>query len=100
MVAPIGPSGETVAANTSQRKTCLMHPRATSPQRMIQPKPCTHPRTSWAWSESPPIQTTRRAVKIVASAVAYRRTARKYVIDPEGTPLPAGEGQDQVGADP
>src|SRR5437763_1134571 len=104
IVAPIGPSGETVAANVSHEKTFRRTPTKTSSASRIQPMPCVRPRTNWACFDRPPIQTTSSDVKITASMDAYTRTASKYLMTLRGyaseAVLPAGEIEDQVGTDP
>ncbi len=66
--APIGPSGETVAASSGPGKIRLIHPQTTSSESRIQPKPWTQPSVCLADSLRPPIQTTSSALKTVASS--------------------------------
>jgi ribosomal protein L28 len=79
--APIGPSGETVAASSGPGKIRLIQPQSTSTDRRIQPNPCTQPSTSLSPSSSPPIHTTSSALKTIDSSPAYRRTPWKYRIN-------------------
>ena len=64
---PTGPSGDTVAASSGHGKILRRQPFATSRQRMIQPKPCVHPRTRSGASPRPPIAATSSAVKMHTS---------------------------------
>jgi hypothetical protein len=68
--APIGPSGDTVAASSGPGKIRRNQPHSTSSDSRIQPKPCTQPSTCFALSSSPPIHTTSSALKTIDSSAA------------------------------